>query len=1125
MAGNSYLASLSSPPLSSVLAADKEGAAPTQKNYSPFGSSSPKVAVVPPYLRSLRSAESPAKQNDSPFGSRKLSLPSSSSLVANAGNGAGAGAGAGGYLDSLSAKPVDVKPTTRTNSSPPPLPNSNTNTNTNTNYSPFGASGKKPTAQRRDTSYLGSLSQSNVVMPPAAAAAVAAAISGPNVTDVMAPTKPASPNSASAANVPPRGILGSCNSYLSSISKEATVKRSYSYRPLGAPRNFVVPAHGWGYLESLNQANPEARARGGPAASDATSERGTSTRANAILLTSGSIVDQDGRINESKANDDAGTAPTLAAFEKTSSQGNEFNSTVFPRRKAPHMSPNATGTPLPPGRTKVSIELDDESAALERLQSSLMNLPAAGSLGPAREPVIIGGASNLSGSSPVEVAGTSQWLTSVVAEPLVDDPKTIEFYPHPPDYPPPPMFGNYQYEAETDALPAVNIDSKEDTVPAKASSSKLFFVSEMDEIDSNGESGSGNSYELSGGSDDFNVGAIFESIRAALPSPPEVDLDDDSDEPELDTLGMTERIMRKTSAEGQAAGAGGASTWDAFLKAEENWAKLKAYKPNPTKDRPPMFVTTDGGTGNPQCWEKLRQQQGKQLDYDVVVCGGTLGIFFAAALQKKGHRVCVVEGGKLRGREQEWNISMKELLELKALGILTQDDIDAAIKTEFPACRSGFKNKEVTPLQGGYFDNGIGYECVTDDVLNLGVAPSILIERVRQRFEEWGGVVKEETRLQGVAISELLGSALDLGNNAEPITGRLVLDCMGNGSPISRQQRFGMKPDGICAVVGSCASGFDAQSNTLGDIIYTNTMIQDKGQHGKMQYFWEAFPVGIGRDGKEPGSSDTKTTYMFTYMDANEKRPTLETLMEDYWKLLPKYQKSITNPETDLDVKRVLFAYFPTYRESPLKPAWDRVLAVGDASGIQSPLSFGGFGALTRHLDRISGAVGEALDVDCLDKESLGEINAYTPNLSAAWMFQKAMSVRMGQKVDPRFMNRLLATNFEVMDKMGTKTIKPFLQDVIRFDGLIGSLVRSFQMDPTFMPEIVNHVGLLTLIDWLGHVSMMGMYGMLDTLVAPLMQAVVLKFIDDPKEQFLWRRRMEAWKFGSGNDYAFEAED
>ena len=337
-------------------------------------------------------------------------------------------------------------------------------------------------------------------------------------------------------------------------------------------------------------------------------------------------------------------------------------------------------------------------------------------------------------------------------------------------------------------------------------------------------------------------------------------------------------------------------------------------------------------------------------------------------------------------------------------------------------------------MKGGYFENEIGYECFTPSVLNLGVAPAVLIKNVARRFKENGGVILEKKTLKGVVVSESLGAAIDMGDN-EPITTRLVLDCMGNASPITRQQRYGMKPDGVCAVVGSCASGFDKETNLVGDIIYTNTEISDKEENGKLQYFWEAFPVGIGRKGAEPGTSDTKTTYMFTYMDASEDRPSLSSLMDDYWDLLPIYQPSIKDPEQDLDVKRVLFAYFPTFKDSPVKPQWSRVLAVGDASGIQSPLSFGGFGALTRHLGRISSALTEALEDDLLHKSDLGEINAYTPNLSAAWMFQKAMSVKMGQNVDPKFVNRLLATNFEVMNDMGPTTMMPFLQDVVRIDG------------------------------------------------------------------------------------------
>ncbi len=373
--------------------------------------------------------------------------------------------------------------------------------------------------------------------------------------------------------------------------------------------------------------------------------------------------------------------------------------------------------------------------------------------------------------------------------------------------------------------------------------------------------------------------------------------------PYLDTRGMTERIMRKIDERQPitaAGGAGGSTTYAAFQKVEENWTKLKQQSSsrksvsattNVHRSSMAPFVTSDAALGNPKCWTKLREQASTtssvvQLDYDIVVCGGTLGIFFALALLLRNpkFRICVVESAPaIRGRDQEWNISLTELYELIKLGVLTENDLDDIITTEFPACRSGFKNKEVTPLDGGYFDNNIGYECSTDGVLNLGVSPSILLERVAARFRDLGGVIREDTRLFGVTVSDTVGTALDIGDTNEPITTNLLMDCMGNASPISRQQRDGIKPDGICAVVGSCASGFDPESNTQGDIIYTMDPIQDKGDNGKLQYFWEAFPVAIGRNGIAPGTSNVKTTYMFTYMDADEKRPSIEAIFEDYW--------------------------------------------------------------------------------------------------------------------------------------------------------------------------------------------------------------------------------------------------
>lgn len=131
-------------------------------------------------------------------------------------------------------------------------------------------------------------------------------------------------------------------------------------------------------------------------------------------------------------------------------------------------------------------------------------------------------------------------------------------------------------------------------------------------------------------------------------------------------------------------------------------------------------------------------------------------------------------------------------------------------------------------------------------------------------------------------------------------------------------------------------------------------------------------------------------------MDASPERPSLLDMFEDYWPMLRTYQGIEPDGRVapGFEPKRALFAFFPTYRTSPLPSSWSRVVHCGDASGIQSPLSFGGFGALTRHLDRISGALCEALASDQVSKQALSSINAYQPNLAATWMFQRSMSAR-----------------------------------------------------------------------------------------------------------------------------------
>merc|ERR1711862_246626 len=111
--------------------------------------------------------------------------------------------------------------------------------------------------------------------------------------------------------------------------------------------------------------------------------------------------------------------------------------------------------------------------------------------------------------------------------------------------------------------------------------------------------------------------------------------------------------------------------------------------------------------------------------------------------------------------------------------------------------------------------------------------------------------------------------------------------------------------------------------------------------------------------------------------------------------------------------------------------------------------------------------------------------------------------------------NRLLSTAFQGMNENGSA--KPFLKGVVRFDAMMAGVAKSVVSDPLFMREIVDHVGAATLADWIGHVGNMAWYGFLDENVAPVLERIVDR-ASDPRVKFQWNRRMEAWKYGSGND-------
>ena len=511
-------------------------------------------------------------------------------------------------------------------------------------------------------------------------------------------------------------------------------------------------------------------------------------------------------------------------------------------------------------------------------------------------------------------------------------------------------------------------------------------------------------------------------------------------------------------------------TLKALQQTDDRWATLRQAKATTTQTISTVVTTDDAPL--------------ETIEYDAVIVGGTLGIAIAASLALGGFRVLVIERGLLRGRDQEWNISRHELDVLIELKLLTPEELETSISSEFNPIRVKFGNTELW----------------TEDVLNIGVNPVYLLETLKQKFLTAGGTLLENTGFAG-AIVHPNGVQISL-QPSRSLTARLFLDLMGHFSPITQQARNGQKPDAVCLVVGTCATGFPP--NQTGDLIASFTPIVNQ-----CQYFWEAFPARSGR-----------TTYLFTYVDAHPDRFSLTDLFNEYFRLLPEYQG--TDLEA-LDFKRALFGFFPCYKSSPLQPTWNRILALGDSSGAQSPLSFGGFGAMMRHLGRLAVALSDALSTDSLDRQGLSLIQPYQPNIQVTWLFQKTMSVPIHQTLDPEQINQLLADVFSEMATLGDEVLKPFLQDVVQFGPLARTLLKTSLARPTIAFKILPQVGLGALLDWTWHFGNLAIYSLLNHLLYQSPESIEAAPKGDSlqvaKAQYLRDRTRDAWRYGSGGDY------
>ncbi|MFM7437475.1 MAG: flavin-dependent dehydrogenase, partial [Snowella sp.] len=361
--------------------------------------------------------------------------------------------------------------------------------------------------------------------------------------------------------------------------------------------------------------------------------------------------------------------------------------------------------------------------------------------------------------------------------------------------------------------------------------------------------------------------------------------------------------------------------------------------------------------------------------YDLIYIGGALGAVHAAVMARLGYRVLLIERLPFGRMNREWNISRSEFQRLIELGLFTAEEFESLIAREY---QDGF-NKFFDGNNPPYLKAAVLH---TPTVLNIALDSAKLLQLCGEKLRQAGGEIWDETEFIRADLDsqKITLQVIHLPSQiAKQAQGRLLIDAMGTASPIAWQLNGSNTFDSVCPTVGAVIEGMgeDIWNKKYGDVLNSHGDIS-RGR----QLIWELFP----------GAGDELTFYLFHYHQVHPDNPgSLLEMYEDFFSILPEYRRCDLEK---LTWKKPTFGYIPGHfstNQSDRRVAFDRLLAIGDAASLQSPLVFTGFGSLVRNLGRLTDLLDTALKHDLLKGENLNQIRAYQSNIAVTWLFSKGM--------------------------------------------------------------------------------------------------------------------------------------
>ena len=443
----------------------------------------------------------------------------------------------------------------------------------------------------------------------------------------------------------------------------------------------------------------------------------------------------------------------------------------------------------------------------------------------------------------------------------------------------------------------------------------------------------------------------------------------------------------------------------------------------------------------------------QEPEFDLIYIGGALGVIHAAVMALKGYKVLLVERLPFGRMNREWNISRDEFQSLINLGLFTPEEFETVIAAEYV---DGF-SKFFDAYNPAHLKAKVLH---TPKVLNVAIDAEKLLRFCGDKLLKSGGEIWDETEFIRADISD---SSVTVKlthlptKTSKEATARLLIDAMGTASPIAWQLNGGRTFDSVCPTVGAVIeSGFapEVWDDKYGDVLNSHGDIS-RGR----QLIWELFPAGNGE----------LTFYLFHYHQVHPDNPgSLLEMYEDFFTILPEYRRCDME---QLVWKKPTFGYIPGHFSTSDRDrtvAFDRLVAIGDAASLQSPLIFTGFGSLVRNLERLTTLLDTALRYDLLTAKHLNQIRAYQSNISVTWLFSKGMMVPTGKTLPPQRINSMLNTFFGLLAEEPPEVADTFIKDRTDWFTFTRLALIAARKNPALLVWIFQMAGAKDMLRWLG---------------------------------------------------------